>query len=660
MSKRCLFLTVLLTVAYSRLLSAQNDREQLELAEEQAFKAAAVAAGPSIVRIDTVGGLDIVGQSLASTASTSGLVVDADGYIVSSAFNFISKPSSVLVTVPDGRRFAAKIVATDRLTMVTLLKIEATGLKPPVVSPQSTHRVGQWSIALGRTYETALPSISVGIVSALNRVWGKAIQTDAKVSPVNYGGPLVDIDGKVMGLLVPLSPQASSEAAGVEWYDSGIGFAIPLEDILSVLDRLKKGTDLRPGLAGLALKGKDLYSTNPVIDRVRYDSPASKAGFEPGDRVSRVNGAEIVRTAQIMQVLKSQHEGDKVEITVFREDEEITSTLTLVGELQPYESAFLGILPDRSNTDDSKPGVGVRFLYPESPAEKAGIEATDRIVSFNGEAVSSPFDLIDRVSRVRPGTTAALEFKRGDRQQPVQIELTSIPDEVPESLASALSQPEEKEPDGEDAKTAMTGRFTDKLDGYDQGYWAFVPDSYDAARQWGLLVWLHPVGTTMEATIFNEWKSICEHRGILLLAPKAKAGTRWTPNEAEYVKELIDDFSGKYSIDSRRIVVHGFDHGAVFATQVAFRYRELVTGIAMAGTPLRTAPPENLPEFRQQFYLTCGAKDRLLPLIKRTAAGLRNLKFPVSFRADPDQPHRYPTTEGVEEIGRWIDSLDRI
>jgi serine protease Do len=130
---------------------AQAERAALELAEEQAFKEATVAASPSIVRIDTVGGLDMIGRQLTSTASTTGLVIDADGHIVSSAFNFIAKPTSILVTLPDGRRFPAKTVATDRLRMVTLLKIEATGLKPPVLAPKAEHRVGQWSIALGRT-----------------------------------------------------------------------------------------------------------------------------------------------------------------------------------------------------------------------------------------------------------------------------------------------------------------------------------------------------------------------------------------------------------------------------------------------------------------------------------------------------------------------------
>ena len=233
-------LVVALTCSVLVRAALAQDRAALEAAEEQAFKQAAAIVAPSIVKIDTTGGLDVVGQLLTSTAPTTGLIVASDGYVVSSAFQFISKPSNVLVTLPDGRRFPAKTIATDRLRMITLLKIAAENLPVPKAAPKTQMHVGQWSIALGRTFDSPNPAMSVGIVSALNRIWGKAIQTDAKISPTNYGGPLVDLEGRVMGVLAPLSPEGQSEASGIEWYDSGIGFAVPLEDILQVLERLKK------------------------------------------------------------------------------------------------------------------------------------------------------------------------------------------------------------------------------------------------------------------------------------------------------------------------------------------------------------------------------------------------------------------------------------
>ena len=230
---------------------------------------------PAVVRIETVGGLERVGQVLFGAGPTTGLVVDPAGYIISSAFNFVNKPTSILVRLPDGVRRPAKLVATDHSRMLVLLKIDVEKPLPvvPRSRPRSEMRVGQWAIAVGRTFEGQRPNMAVGILSALDRVWGKAIQTDAAVSPNNYGGPLVDIRGRVLGVLVPLSPEAADEMAGVEWYDSGIGFAIPMEQIEKVLPRLKKGEDLYPGRAGLSLKGPNLYTGEPIIAACRANAP---------------------------------------------------------------------------------------------------------------------------------------------------------------------------------------------------------------------------------------------------------------------------------------------------------------------------------------------------------------------------------------------------
>ena len=86
---------------------------------------------------------------------------------------------------------------------------------------------------------------------------GKALQTDAPVSPNNYGGPLVDIRGRVMGILVPLSPQSADEIAGVEWYDSGIGFAVPLEGDRTSPSQAPKGEDLYTGVAGVFMQSQE-------------------------------------------------------------------------------------------------------------------------------------------------------------------------------------------------------------------------------------------------------------------------------------------------------------------------------------------------------------------------------------------------------------------
>ncbi len=172
-------------------------------------------------------------------------------------FNFIQQPSSILVTLPDGQRQPATIVARDQSRMLVLLKVATeTPLPVPVAVPRNEMQVGQWTVAVGRALSAQEINLSVGILSALDRIWGRAIQTDAKVSPSNYGGPLVDLRGRVLGILVPLAPEERTEVAGAEWYDSGIGFAVPLVDLQQRLDQLRSGTDLAPGILGIGLKSQ--------------------------------------------------------------------------------------------------------------------------------------------------------------------------------------------------------------------------------------------------------------------------------------------------------------------------------------------------------------------------------------------------------------------
>ncbi len=674
--------TVLLALVFAALtaltsaVAAQAPDAKLEELEEQAFKQAAALVSPSIVRIQTVGGLDRIGRVLTGTGPTTGLVVSADGYVISSSFNFASKPASVLVTLLDGRRFPAEIVANDKSRMLTLLKIEAKELVPATAAPKDSLKVGQWSLALGRTFDSPLPSMSVGIVSALNRIWGKAIQTDAKVSPTNYGGPLVDIEGRVMGVLVPLSSRGAGETAGVEWYDSGIGFAIPLADVYATLDRLKAGTDLRPGLMGITFKGRDIYAAAAEIDRVRYDSPAQKGGLKAGDVIVEVDGQKVVRQAQVRHAIGNKLAGDAIKVTVKRGDELVKADLTLVAELKAYESAFLGLLPIRegADADGKNVGVGVRYVYADSPAEKIGLKTRDRIIRFNDAEVTDAAALLDAVSRLRPQDEATLVYRRGDAEMTATVELSAVPNSILAELRSAaIPSPKSDDTDakaGDEKKTdkeksdadagPKTGRFTETVAAHEHAYWAYVPDSYNPDYDYGLMVWIHPNGDTMEAAVFKAWQAICEQRGIIILAPKAKNVGGWNLNEAEFVKETVEQFQADYSIDPARVFLHSFSNGGQFAYHLAFKYRDLFRGIATAGAALRARPPENNPEFRLQFHFVCGDKDNLYPLVSRTMTGLRRLKFPTSFTIIKAYSHKYPPIEQVQEIGRWADALDRL
>ncbi|MEI7685470.1 MAG: S1C family serine protease, partial [Planctomycetota bacterium] len=180
--------------------------QDLNEAMEKAVKSAVRTVSPSVVQIVTQGGTDMVVTTPKGPAfrkalgPTTGVIVSDDGYIISSEFNFLNSPTTILVSIP-GREesLVAKRIATDKSRLLTLLKVDAKGLPVPKAVPKKDIAEGQLAIALGRTLDSkkgSPPSVSVGIISAVGRIWGKALQTDAKVSPVNYGGPLIDVQGR--------------------------------------------------------------------------------------------------------------------------------------------------------------------------------------------------------------------------------------------------------------------------------------------------------------------------------------------------------------------------------------------------------------------------------------------------------------------------------
>ncbi len=302
--------------------------------EEAAFRAATERVAASVVRLETVGGAERAEGVVFGEGPTTGLIIDADGYVVSSEFNFLRRPDSILVRLADGRRKAAGLVATDHSRKLVLLKIELDenekGKLPlPEFVARDKIRVGQWAIAVGRAFDGEQPNISVGVASAVNRIWGKAVQTDAKISPNNYGGPLVDIHGRVMGVLTPLSPEGNSAADALAWYDSGIGFAVPAADVLRSVELMKRGRDLDGGFLGVGFKGPNPNTSEAVLGACLPDSPAAKAGLKPGDRIVKIDGRAIARAADVLEAVERGYAGDKIAVTVQRDGKEFQAEIEL-------------------------------------------------------------------------------------------------------------------------------------------------------------------------------------------------------------------------------------------------------------------------------------------------------------------------------------------
>lgn len=369
---------------------AANDGEVLRASQER-FRAVATKLRPSLVRIETVGGTqpgapqppekpqptdpdeegppppprlqnpfrDAPGSGFViADGPTTGLVYSPDGYIVTSSFNFAREPALITVTLSDGRRVAADLIARDQVRKIALLKVEASGLTPPQWSTVEKLRVGQSAVALGLGFGGNDPSLTVGIISAVNRMRGNAIQTDAKLNPANYGGPLCDLEGRVIGICVPMA-QRAGELAGVELYDSGVGFAVPKHRLDAIVETLMTRGSVYRGWLGFVIDPRSPDAA--VILNIAEPSPAHAAGLRPGDKIVRANGQPVLHFGHLVQAIYMVPAGEQVTLEVERDGTAFSAAATLA------RSGELGPLPELSEPFD--PSAPVPSQPEEAPEE---------------------------------------------------------------------------------------------------------------------------------------------------------------------------------------------------------------------------------------------------------------------------------------------------
>lgn len=689
----CCLIGAILSLAVAPVAAQPGDlNDELELAMKLAVRKVA----PSVVQIVTQGGADMVVTTAKgpvfrkALGPTTGVIIGADGWVISSAFNFINNPTTILVAVAGHPEpYVARRVANDKARMLTLLKIDKTGLPVPAFVPNKELQVGQWAIAVGRSLDIkrdSPPSISVGIISALGRIWGRALQTDAKVSPVNYGGPLIDLQARVQGILVPASPRAEGETSGFEWYDSGIGFAIPMEDIYRILPRMQQGKDLQKGLLGVRMKSVDIYGAIPEIAEVLKESAAARAGLKPGDFITELDGKPVVRMAQIQHVLGAKYEGDKISLKYKRGKEVISvPELQLVGSLQAFGHPCLGILPMR---DDPKLGVEIRHVFAKSPADKAGLKPGDRIVKIGlGMQPLVPFsgmkpsrdELTDRLNTLTPDTEVKVEVKRKEgKVETVTLTLDVMPGTGPgqdDALTAKLPEPAShkkalaplevgkniKPPKiDKEIRKAETG-LVERTTAGGQKYCLWVHEGYDPNIAHALVVWLHPPGKNKKED-FDKWADFwveaCRGHNLILLGPYSDNESGWVASEADGVVEAMRDVLNLYTIDKQRVVTHGMGVGGQMAFYLGFLARDLVRGVATTGA-VPTQFKDNLAQQRLAFYITAGALDPLAKTIAESKAKLVERKFPVVLRELANRGREYLEDADIRELARWIEVLDR-
>ncbi len=629
------------------------------LAEEQAaFRSAASAAAPAVVQIETFGGLERVGRELIADGPTTGTIVHKDGWIISSLYSFRQQPSSILASLPDGTRAAARIVARDHSRELVLLKVETkTELPVAVPAPISEVSVGQWAIGLGRTFERDAVSQSVGIISALDRAYGKAVQTDAKVSPVNYGGPLIDLQGRTIGILAPISPGAILEGDSSQLYDSGIGFAVPLADILERLPTMQSGKDIRSGKLGIVVTDQNELSGPVKVAGAAPGSPAAKAGLKPGDTLIAAAGRKVELLAHLRHALGPSDAGSEFSFTVRRQGKPIELKCTLVEQVPTYRLRYLGIEVENLVSG----GVRIAKVLPKSPAAQAKLEKDMQIIGAgdvtfqDSDALRQHLSIAELDQPVKLKVYATKEDAADKKITEIDVKVTTWPTELESSPSAATKR----------GKAADAERKVEdielKLGDFPNKAWAWCPEPQATAdeqvkEEFGLLVLLPEPGEVDRNKMREVWLPLLREGWCVAVVQSANKA-RWSSEEIELVERVRETVSQKRTIDAGRTVVGGQGVGGRLALIAARVAKGKVNGVLTLGTPLENArlQRENSPSDAMHFMLV-GVPESYSDLLKQ----LREFGYPAQGLAAPElAPNKWEAVP-VEGIVNWLMSIGRI
>jgi serine protease Do len=269
----------------------------------------------------------------------SAVVWDAEGHVITSAFNVSGtiRKGGLRATLPDGRVVEAALLGSDEERDVALLKIEGAGLAPLPRADWASLAQGSFVALVGRSPDRSNPTLNLGVLSALNRMRGTAVQSDAETNYGNAGGALVTLRGELVGVACQVKPDAVWGQSG------GVGFACKLSAIDEVIDRLKAGEKIaapkRPD-AGIQPGEGDPDVEGVQIAAVRPESEAEKAGLKPGDVMTDFDGKKLTDFESLREILDEKKVGDVVDVKLKRrlqkggwEDKALK--LKLEGRVQP-------------------------------------------------------------------------------------------------------------------------------------------------------------------------------------------------------------------------------------------------------------------------------------------------------------------------------------
>ncbi len=377
-------------------------------------------------------------QSRTVRSLGSGVIVSPDGHILTNN-HVVSGAQKLTVVLSDKKNYTAKVLGTDPLTDLALVKIEASGLPSATLGDSDAVQVGQWVIAVGNPF-ALLRTVTHGIISAKGRsavglaTYEDFFQTDAPINPGNSGGALADLNGNVIGINTAISSPSGGNV--------GLGFAIPINMAKGVMKELMARGKVVRGYVGVLsqdidedlAKGLGLKDTSgALISEITPDSPAGRSALKVGDVVIEFNGEKIATSAQLRDAAAKAAPGTKVDLVVIRDGKRMTVPLVLGERPEPMAAkAPQKAAPERQSSE--KLGLSLQTLTPDIARQLGygndkGVVVTDVVAgSVADDAQLQRGDLIKEINRVpvrnveefeaavkplKKGDTAALLVRRG-------------------------------------------------------------------------------------------------------------------------------------------------------------------------------------------------------------------------------------------------------
>ncbi len=361
----------------------------------------------------------------------SGVIISPDGYIVTNN-HVVDAASDIRVTMSNREVMSAKLIGTDPLTDLAVIKVSGKNLPSVPWGDSSKLRPGETVLAFGNPYGYQF-TVTRGIISALNRPNpdpsdrhkpGEFIQTDAAINPGNSGGALVDARGELIGINTFLISSSGSF--------SGMGFAIPTQIVEPTVETLIRDGKVSHGLIGIGItdvtpdnaKFFDMKNAaGAVVTQVESDSPGAKAGLRTGDVIAKLNGQAVTDAGQLQMEVGQKRPGETIQLEVMRDGKAINTPVTLEamgagtgGTTAGGEHAkgrwglsLEDLSPDvreQTQIPSTVHGAVVEDVRPGSPADNAGLQRGDVIIEVDRHSQPSAADVAKALSNVPKGQDA--------------------------------------------------------------------------------------------------------------------------------------------------------------------------------------------------------------------------------------------------------------